>query len=226
MSFHLLWKGYFEKSFGKTTSIFEWANNIISQRCNFRLLFSSILLTPIQWSKSFPSVEKNYSSKEQEEYRKMQLHQYFHPFWKARGVQKNVIAPIYSSNLRSMRSLEKCNCTDILIHSNEKEEFRKMQLNQHFHPFQGARGVWKNAIAPICSSIPRNKKRSEQCNCTILSSILNDHSLLKPQIRNEIHLIIHTTLKRQRTRYTTCKKRHSSSRRRALSSINEGSTPR
>ncbi len=69
----------------------------------------------------------------------------------------------------------------ILIHSEEQEEFRKMQLNQHFHPFQGARGVWKNAIAPICSSIPRNKKRSEECNCTTFSSILNDHSLLKSQ---------------------------------------------
>jgi hypothetical protein len=120
--------------------------------------------------------------------------------------------------LRSKRSSKKCNCTNIfihfeeheefrkiqlqqiiLIHFEEQEEFRKMQLSQHFHPFQGARGVWKNAIAPICSSIPRNKKRSEQCNCTIFSSILNDHSLLKSQIRNEIHLIIYTTLKRQRT---------------------------
>jgi hypothetical protein len=123
-----------------------------------------------------------------------------------------------------MRSLEKC--TNIIIHYEEQEEFTKMQLNQHFHPFQGARGVWKNAIAPICSSISRNKKRSEQCNCTIFSSILNDHSMLKSQRRNEVHLIIHTTLKRQRTRYTTCKKRHSSLRRRALSSINEGITPR
>jgi hypothetical protein len=36
-------------------------------------------LTPIQSSKSFPSIDKNYSF-EQEEFRKMQLHQYFHPF--------------------------------------------------------------------------------------------------------------------------------------------------
>jgi hypothetical protein len=28
-------------------------------------------LTPIQWSKSFASVDKNYSSKEQEEFKKM-----------------------------------------------------------------------------------------------------------------------------------------------------------
>jgi hypothetical protein len=128
--------------------------------------------------------------------------------------------------LRSKRSSKKCNCTNIFIHSEEHKEFRKMQLNQHIHPFQGTRGVRKNAIAPICSSIPRNKKRSEQCNCTIFSSILNDHSLLKSQIRNEIHLLIHTTLKRQRTRYVA--RRDILHRGGGLShqSINEGSTPR
>ncbi len=104
-------------------------------------------LTPIQWSKSFPSENKNYSSKEQEEFRKMQLHQYFHPFWGARGVQKNVIAPIYSSILRSIRSLEKCNWTNIFIHSKEHEEFGKMQLHQYVHPFRGTRRGQNNAIA-------------------------------------------------------------------------------
>jgi hypothetical protein len=43
MNFHLLWKWYFEKSFGKTTFVFDWSNNITSQHCSFRLLFSSIL---------------------------------------------------------------------------------------------------------------------------------------------------------------------------------------
>jgi hypothetical protein len=43
----------------------------------------------------------------------------------------------------------------------EHEEFRKMQLHQHFHPFEGIRRVQKNAIAPIFSSVLKNKKSSE-----------------------------------------------------------------
>jgi hypothetical protein len=63
--------------------------------------------------------------------------------------------------LRNKRSSKKCNCTNIFIHFEEHEEFRKMQLHQHFHPFEGIRRVQKNAIAPIFSSVLKNKKSSE-----------------------------------------------------------------